>query len=346
MTETVQENALAKVDAAKNYLAQARDITDILKIHDMAIAAHAWATAKGAQEAAALAIEVKLRAERKGGEFLRERKAAGTFGSGRKHDTLSSFQLTPKESERWQQMAKIPEARFERVLVDSRKRTQKAVLQVAKELEQELNPPSITSVSIPKDLKIRIENLDFTEAEVRHNSVDMILTDPPYADLELWKWLGERADWWLKEGGVLAAYCGQTYLRESLTALSRHLNYVWTLSIIFGGNTDRMHQIGAHVGWKPILLFCKGKWKIREFNDTLNGPRSDKRFHEWGQPWEEFRVLLDNFTQPGDTVLDPMVGGGSVIEACIHAKRHCIAFEKDPSTFDKLERFHHGNDHS
>lgn len=344
MSETVQQNALAKVDAAKNYLAQARDITDILTIHDMAIAAHAYATAKGAQEAAALAIEVKLRSERKGGAFLA--KMPKNPGGKSTVATLAMVGITDHESSRWQQMAKIPEERFERVLADSRKRTQKAVLQVAKELEQELNHPSIIPISIPKDLKIRIENIDFTEAEVRHNSVDMILTDPPYADLELWKWLGERAEWWLKDGGVLAAYCGQTYLRESLAALSRHLHYVWTLSIIFGGNTDRMHQIGAHVGWKPILLFCKGKWKIREFNDTLNGPRSDKRFHEWGQPWEEFRVLLDNFTQPGDTVMDPMVGGGSVIEACIHAKRHCIAFEKDPKTFDKLERFQHGNNNS
>jgi len=50
----------------------------VLEIRDRAVAAHAWAAAKGADRAAQLAIEVKLRAERKEEEFL-----AGYEGEGK-----------------------------------------------------------------------------------------------------------------------------------------------------------------------------------------------------------------------------------------------------------------------
>lgn len=76
------ETALANISAAKQYLAEARNLTDVLKIRDMAVAAQAWATARGADEAVQMAMEIKLRSKRKAGEFLADMKEEGIIHKG------------------------------------------------------------------------------------------------------------------------------------------------------------------------------------------------------------------------------------------------------------------------
>jgi len=342
MTATIQENALAKIDEAKRFLAEARDITDILKIHDMAIAAHAWATARGAQEAAALAIEIKLRAERKGGEFPIGRKEAGTFGSGKKHDTLSSFNLTPKESERWQQMAKIPEKRFEQVLADSRKKTQKAVLQVAKDLAQELNRKDPAKIPVPDNgfyPKILEGDFRFLD-ELESNFFDLLLTDPPYGEdyLELWSSLGQLAKRVLRPGGWLVSYSGHAFLPRVLGALCDHLSYHWMMALKLEKEHARIHSSKVFTEWKPILVFYKPPREDREIHDMIVSGNSDKRFHEWGQNPIPFEQLLEFFSDQGSKVLDPMAGYGSVVEACVHQNRQVTACDINPEAISVLRK--------
>lgn len=76
------ETAISKISDAKAILASVRDFTDILKIQDLAVAVKAWAGARGADEAAMFAVEVKLRAERKAGEFLAGMKKEGVLSKG------------------------------------------------------------------------------------------------------------------------------------------------------------------------------------------------------------------------------------------------------------------------
>src|SRR6058998_2612505 len=135
MTET----ALAKLDMAKRVLAEARDLTEVLKIREVAIAVQAVASSRRAEEAAALAMEVKLRAERKAGEFLsNEVPHKGGRPNADTLSTLSKLHVQQKESQRWQKTAQIPEAKFEQLLTDARTRTQKAVLQAYQELFVEI----------------------------------------------------------------------------------------------------------------------------------------------------------------------------------------------------------------
>ncbi|MHA2163925.1 MAG: DNA methyltransferase [Candidatus Thorarchaeota archaeon] len=44
--------------------------------------------------------------------------------------------------------------------------------------------------------------------------------------------------------------------------------------------------------------------------------------------------MLYFFTKPGDLVLDPMVGGGTTIDACLIMNRKCIGYDKAPSRDD------------
>jgi DNA modification methylase len=138
----MSEFSLAKISFAKQALAEARDITEIVKIRDAAVAAHAWATARGADEAAQMAMEIKLRAERKAGEFLKEMKEVGILHSGRPKEnasTLEGLKIDEHESHRWQRMASIPQERFEDYISNARTITQNALLSAAKEIDQLVN---------------------------------------------------------------------------------------------------------------------------------------------------------------------------------------------------------------
>ena len=63
-----------------------------------------------------MAMEIKLRAERKAGQFLADMKAEGTLVTHRPkeggHDVrLIDIGVEPQESKRWQRIADIPTVR-------------------------------------------------------------------------------------------------------------------------------------------------------------------------------------------------------------------------------------------
>jgi hypothetical protein len=139
--------ALARISRAKQALAEARDIEDIIEIRDMAVAANAWATARGADEAAQMAMEIKLRAERKAGQFLADMKERGQIKPGNPQFVqdapiikLANIGVKPDESKRWQRIASIPKERFEEYLVNAKKRTQAALLRAADDQLQNRTP--------------------------------------------------------------------------------------------------------------------------------------------------------------------------------------------------------------
>ena len=135
-------SALANISRAKQALANARDITVVLDIRDAAVAAHAYATARNADEAAQMAMEIKLRSERKAGEFLQETELSKGGRPSNNHvhverslPTLKDLGINQMESKRWQHIAKIPEERFETYILSAAKRSQSALLKLARRLE-------------------------------------------------------------------------------------------------------------------------------------------------------------------------------------------------------------------
>jgi len=148
---------LTNISKAKQFLAEAITLTEILEIRDAAVAAQAYATAKNADEASQLAVEIKLRAERKAGEFLRDDP---NIGSG-KGSTLEPLGIDKKESHRWQRIANIPEDRFEEYLANATKRTQSALLLEAARMQHHESEP--------------VDTPEFPEKQYR-----CIVVDPPW----------------------------------------------------------------------------------------------------------------------------------------------------------------------
>ena len=60
--------------------------------------------------------------------------------------------------------------------------------------------------------------------------------------------------------------------------------------------------------------------------DVLKSPvnDNDKRFHEWGQSLGGMQDIVQRFTNPGDTILDPFLGGGTTGVAAVIMGRKFI----------------------
>ena len=153
---------------------------------------------------------------------------------------------------------------------------------------------------------------------VAAESVDLILTDPPYAPdtLPCYRDLADFAAYSLKDGGNLVAMSGTPYLPTVMEYLSNNgaLTYHWTLNYMLPGANMRFHARAVRQGWKPVLWFVKGKPDGINRIDVVHAPplsKQDNRYHKWGQNPGGFMKLITPFVNPGQLVCDPFVGGGT-----------------------------------
>lgn len=170
------------------------------------------------------------------------------------------------------------------------------------------------------------------------DAVDMIFTDPPWDEgaLECYESAGRIANRALKPGAFLAIYCGKMFLPEIYHILTQWLDYVWTYCVFQPDNNWSITRanVGIFEAWRPIALFRKpGDYHNdqRFAPDALKCTRQ-KGWHEWQQGTEPVEKYMDLLTEPGDVVLDPFVGGGSVPWVAQSMKRHFLAFDRDEET--------------
>jgi hypothetical protein len=125
--------ALAKLSHAERALAEAKTLDDLVAIRDTATAAKAYAeAAKLGTAAINHATEVKLRAERRAGEMLREMAKRGEraglgrpSNKGRTAPFLSDLGISVHESKAWQRVADVPEPEFEDRLAEVKENGQR-----------------------------------------------------------------------------------------------------------------------------------------------------------------------------------------------------------------------------
>jgi len=186
------------------------------------------------------------------------------------------------------------------------------------------------SVNYVESESIEILNCDFRDACIANESIDCILTDPPYPKeyLNLWNDLGVFASKALKPGGWLIAYSGQFYLPEIYKMLSENLSYFWTFAILHQ-NSHLVHARKIFNRFKPILIYYKEPLRLRMENleDLLTKTKTEKSLHNWQQNEDESIELIEKFTDEDDLILDPFAGSGTVLSACKRTKRRVIGVE-------------------
>jgi site-specific DNA-methyltransferase (adenine-specific) len=185
---------------------------------------------------------------------------------------------------------------------------------------------------------LKIYNEDFRNSKIENESIDLIVTDPPYPKqyLNLYKDLAIYAERVLKPGGSLYAMAGQSYLPEIMNLMSVDgLKYNWTLCYLTpGGQSPQLWQRKVNTFWKPILWYTKGtnnKWLGDVVKSDVND--NDKDFHFWGQSISGMNDLIKRVSEPGDLILDPFLGGGTTGAACLYNLRNFIGIELDKDCY-------------
>jgi 16S rRNA G966 N2-methylase RsmD len=183
-----------------------------------------------------------------------------------------------------------------------------------------------------KEIEIDFRLGDFEEvfADIKDGSIDCIITDPPYPKefLECWTKLSRFAKRVLKPNGFCIAYSGQMNLPEVMKRMNEHLNYYWIFSLLHTGNRQLINGRNLFCGWKPILIYQNNFSKIKKpMDDFITGTGIEKKYHKWQQAEIELNYIIENFTNIGDTILEPFAGGGTTILASLNNKRNVIASE-------------------
>jgi len=187
------------------------------------------------------------------------------------------------------------------------------------------------------------------------NSVDLVLTDPPYG-------VGESA--------------GKNKYRGKLTVSKDYGHKPWDdkipekvvfeemmriskNQIIFGGNyfVEYLKNSPCWIVWDKQgngvfadseLAWTSFKSTVRNFkfmwNGMLQGDMKNKtvRIHPTQKPVQLFKWCLEKYSEPNQLIFDPFSGSGTTAIACDTLKRRFICIEKDADyhrdSIKRLER--------
>jgi len=173
------------------------------------------------------------------------------------------------------------------------------------------------------------------EAYVKDNSIDCIITDPPYPKefLHVWKELSEFGKRVLKPSGFLITYCPQYYLDKIMCDMRQDLTYWCQIVMTHDRSRSTLFPRKEICGYKPILVFQKPPVTkpYKSFVDIIKGSGREKGLHEWQQSEGELTPLIETFTKQGDIIMDPFMGSGTTLAAALRNNRNTVGFDINPA---------------
>jgi site-specific DNA-methyltransferase (adenine-specific) len=208
---SIQQTTLANYDAARAALQEAHRIDEVKAIRNKAEAIRVYARLANDMEMQNWAVEIKIRAERRAGELIKEQQAAKVLDSGkggdRKSDhrrdvaTLKSLGISRDQSSKWQMLAAVTEVKFEQIIVSvvekTKELTSTAVAREVRHLVRRTEADLHYRESIGKVNGFNSERCerrigpflcctvicgDCIEImnQMPANSIDLVVTSPPY----------------------------------------------------------------------------------------------------------------------------------------------------------------------
>ena len=132
---------------------------------------------------------------------------------------------------------------------------------------------------------------------------------------------------------------GQCYLPEVMSRLTADdLNWQWELALLCKGQATRIFPRNVTPMWKPVLWYVKGKYQGDCVVDVITSDQNDKRFHQWGQSESGMAALVERFSLPGQTILDPFLGGGTTGVVALKLDAASLASIAMPTPLRSLAR--------
>lgn len=213
----------------------------------------------------------------------------------------------------------------------------------------------------------KIYNMDCLEGikKLKDESVDLVLTDPPYniskknnfhtmktgertVDFGEWDYGFDQVTWInrvspkVKKGGAIIIFNAlenmgliKNVLESNGFTFKEFL--IWKKLNPMPRNRDRLYVTAR----ETAIWAVKGKgWTFNRQRDTYeNGffeypiVHHSKRIHKTQKPVELMEDLIKIHSNEGDIVLDPFSGSASTAVACINTNRNYIGFELDEEYF-------------
>ena len=196
--------------------------------------------------------------------------------------------------------------------------------------------------------------------DIPDDSVDMILTDPPYM-LNMKSSFGKTNSWadccnaafwyaeWMKQArrALKSTGCLWSFLnwRSFATFQKAAHDNRWAIESVlvwdkgyFGAGGLK----GLRPSYELVALWAMPDFRIedRRLPDIQRFKWSSARpsGHSAEKPVELLKWIIENSTKPGDTVCDLFMGSGSTGVACVQTGRNFIGMEIDAAYFKIAER--------
>lgn len=175
-------------------------------------------------------------------------------------------------------------------------------------------------------------------------SVDFILTDPPYI-----------ASFKARDGRTVRNDDNDTWLKPAYAEMFRVLKrdafavsfYGWhKADLFFDAWKSAGFRIGGHMVFRKgytsksaflqyqheqafLLIKVRPDFPSDPLPDVMDMPYSGNRLHPTQKPITILKPLIQCFSKPGDTILDPFAGSGSTLVAARALDRQSIGIELD-----------------
>lgn len=202
-----------------------------------------------------------------------------------------------------------------------------------------------------KDIENTIINADCMDIlkELPDKCIDLVLTDPPYG-------IGEAKKNNASRGKLaIAKDYGKKDWDNSIPS-KEIFNEIFRVSknqIIFGGNyfVEYLTNSSCWLVWDKNngandfadceLAWTNFKSAVRKYRWTWNGmlqedmKNKDIRIHPTQKPLKLFEMILRDYSNENDLILDCFSGSGTTAVACHNLKRRFICIEKDKDYYEK-----------
>lgn len=210
-----------------------------------------------------------------------------------------------------------------------------------------------------------IINDDFRNHLDKFEANAFVVSDPPYNQKYHYSEYGDNLE--LDEYGQLLAdaFQGQqsvviSYPEETMNVLAKVMNADWcedSVAWVYNSNTAKQHRLCTWWNCKPDMRavgqpyknptdkriakrIAEGKsarlYDWWEINQVKNVSKKDNP-HPCPIPYELAERIILITTKPGDMVIDPFAGSGTVLLAAKNNNRRYLGFEIDTNYFKYMK---------
>lgn len=176
--------------------------------------------------------------------------------------------------------------------------------------------------------------------QLENESIDFIITDPVYENIDDYEWLAITSLRVLKGDRSIIVFCSDIKMFQVHQVMSQYLTFIKPLYyVVIAKQFSALRGYNIMTWTTPALWFTKGKHKPHTRTlDTIIAKGAAQGEHKWNKNTEAYRRWIMDFTTPEDVIFDPFSGSGTVPYVCEQLGRQCIAYEVDTTTGQKANQ--------